>query len=112
MNDDDELAAVIGRLRSGHDTLPFMTRLYPATRRCWRGRGITGDLIRAKNRSGSSSPAVMTRPNWWCIVPVQVICTWLRLPADGSVVEAALGYLKLLVRHFAGYAINEAIIFC
>ncbi|KQO12179.1 hypothetical protein ASF09_19130 [Sphingomonas sp. Leaf242] len=30
-NDDDELTSVIGRLRSGHDTLPFMTRLYPAT---------------------------------------------------------------------------------
>lgn len=30
-NDDDELAGVIDLLRSGHDTLPFMTRLYPAT---------------------------------------------------------------------------------
>ena len=30
MNDEDELAVVIGRLRSGHDTLPFMMRLYPA----------------------------------------------------------------------------------
>lgn len=31
INDDDELAVVIRQLRSGHDTLPFMMRLYPAT---------------------------------------------------------------------------------
>ena len=30
MSDDTELAAIIDRLRSGHDMLPFMTGLYPA----------------------------------------------------------------------------------